>query len=54
MQTLAIGGCGWDELIPEAHSRYWRRFVQALSALESFDVPRCYFPKGFNPVNVQL
>ena len=54
LQELAVDGLGWDDPIPEKQSCYWEKWFRCLSGLTQLNLPRAYFPHGFQPVDVQL
>ena len=54
LQELAVNGLGWDDPIPEKQSCYWEKWFRCLSGLTQLNLPRAYFPHGFQPVDVQL
>ena len=47
VQELCRWKLGWDDKIPDEIVLRWQQWLQSLSYLDKFAVPRCYQPEGF-------
>ena len=54
LQELCSDGLGWDNPIAPENERFWQNYVTSLQALSSVGIPRCYRPRNFEPVEIQL
>ena len=54
LQSLWSAKIGWDDLVPDDVMEQWSKWRRQLPTLSSHHMGRCYFPKGYTVVSVQL
>ncbi|XP_050417786.2 uncharacterized protein LOC126831152, partial [Patella vulgata] len=50
LQSLCQQNLNWDDVIPETDLHTWHQFLNNLSGLENFKIPRSYKPANFGKI----
>lgn len=49
-QELCRRKCGWDDALPQDLLSRWKRWIEELALLSTFEVRRCIKPMGFRKI----